>query len=206
VLDAFTDETTWELNILLQGEQGLSGKNDVWWKSNAPCYKLSSGQVPNLVMRHVMHEVACGFARWRLDHFVFVNKQNSQVESRNHHNSSTYFLSSRLHLLSHFLLYYTHWQYPDFDIMWLAQNNTSYSITHPITNTTLYLPHPHKVEKVLWAFWAFWRFLKVKFTFSWFCRVQLYELYSVILHLQIDGICKLGIVFQNRYSLVGYIS
>jgi len=69
--------------------------------------------------------------------------------------------------------------------------------------------HQQKVENVFWAFWAFWafwRFLKVKFTFSRFCWVQLFESYSAILHPQYDGIFKLGIVFQNRYSLVGYIS
>jgi len=66
--------------------------------------------------------------------------------------------------------------------------------------------HQQKVEKVFWAFGAFWRFLKVKFAFSQFCRVQLYKSYSAILHPHYDGIFKLGIVFQNRYSLVGYIS
>ena len=68
------------------------------------------------------------------------------------------------------------------------------------------ITHQQKVEKVFWAFWALWRIVKVNFAFSRFCRVQLYESYSVILHPQYDGIFKLGIVFQNRYSLVGYIS
>jgi len=62
--------------------------------------------------------------------------------------------------------------------------------------------HQQKVEKVFWAFWAFWRMVKVKFAFSRFCRVQLYESYWAILHPQYDGIFTLGIVFQNRYSLV----
>ena len=66
--------------------------------------------------------------------------------------------------------------------------------------------HQQKVEKVFWAFWAFWRILKVKFAFSRFCWVQIYESHSAIVHPQYDGIFKLGIVFENRYSLVGYIS
>jgi len=140
MLDTCTVGTTWELLSLLRDARGLSGTNNMWIKSNAWRHKLSSPQVLNLVSRLVVHEVACGFPRRRLGHFVFVNQWNSQVEPRNCKNSSKYIPSSRLHLLSLFLRYHTHRHHPDLDITWLAENNPSRSKTHPITSTTLYFP------------------------------------------------------------------
>jgi hypothetical protein len=115
-------------------------QNDVWCKTNSWRCKLSFQRVRNLILRLVVPEVACGSARWRLGRFGFVNKQNSQVEPRNRRNSTIYIPSSRLHLLSLFLPYYTHRQDPDLDITWLEQNNATHSKTHPITYTTLYFP------------------------------------------------------------------
>jgi hypothetical protein len=138
MLDACTVGTSWELLSVLRDARGLSGQNYMWCKSNTRCCKLSSPQVLNLVRRLVIHEVACGSARWRLGRFVFVNQQNSQVEPRNHQNSSIYIPSSHLHLLSLVLRYYTHWQHPDLHITWPVHNNASCSKAHPIPYTTLY--------------------------------------------------------------------
>jgi len=70
---------------------------------------------------------------------LLTNKTHKlNLEPRNRQNSSIYIPSSRQHLLSLFLPYYTHPQHPDLDITWLAQNNASCSKTHPITYTTLY--------------------------------------------------------------------
>ena len=55
------------------------------------------------------------------------------LEPRNCRNSSLYIPSSRLHLLSLFLPYYTHRQHPDLDITWLAQMLRGFLI--PIINT-----------------------------------------------------------------------
>jgi len=140
MLDGCTVGTNWELLSFLRDARGLSGKNDMWWKHNARCCKLSCARVLNLVSRVVDHEVRGGSARWILGCFVFVNQQNSQVELWNCRNSGSYITSLRLHLHSCFLPYYTHWQNPDLDLTWLAQNNASSSKTHPITYTTLYFP------------------------------------------------------------------
>jgi len=69
--------------------------------------------------------------------FVFVDQQNSQAELRYRLNSTIYIPSSRLNLLSLFLLYYPDRQHPDLDLTRLAQNHTSHSNTHPIGYTTL---------------------------------------------------------------------
>ena len=141
MLDACTVGTTWELLSLLPDALGLSGKNDMWCKSNARHRKLYSPLVLNIVSRLVVDEVPGGSTRWRPGCFVFVNHENSQVEPRNRLNPSIYIPSSRLHLLSLFLPYYTHWQPPDRNITWLAQNNASRSKTHPIIYTTCTFPH-----------------------------------------------------------------
>jgi len=140
VLDGCPVGTTWELISLLRDARGLSGTNDVWCKWYARHRELSSPRVLNLVSRLGIHEVHGGSARWRLGRVVFVNQQNWQVELRNRRNSSIYIPSSRLHLLSLFLPYYTHPQNPDLDITWLAKNNAFRSNTDPITYTTLYFP------------------------------------------------------------------
>jgi len=153
VLDACTVGTTWELLSLLRDARGLSGKNDIWCKSNPRSRKLSSPRVLNLFLRLVVHEVARGSARWRLSNFVFINQQNSQVEPRNRRNSSIYIPSSRLHLVSLCLPYCTHRQHPDLNITWLAVNNASRSKTHPISYTTLFFSSL--------SFWASFRYMQL---------------------------------------------
>jgi len=139
-MDGCTLGTTWELLSLLRDARGLRGKSDVWCKRNTRRHKLSSPRVLNLVSRLVVHEVPGGSARWMLGRFVFVNHQNSQVKRRTRQNPSIYIPSSRLHLLSLFLPYYTHRQHPDLDIMWLALNNASLSKTHLITSQPCTFP------------------------------------------------------------------
>jgi len=114
--------------------------------------KLSTPRVLNLVSRHLIHEVPGRCARWRLGRFVFINQQNTGYEPKRR-NSSIYIPSSRLHLDSHFLPYWTHRKQLNtppaiihsasilkyLDITWVAQNNTSRSQIHLITYTTLYV-------------------------------------------------------------------
>jgi len=140
MLDGCTAGTTWKLLSLLRDVRGLSSNNGVRCKSKSRCRTVSSPRLWYLLSRIVVYEVPGGCRRWRLGLFVFINQQNTEVEPRNRWNSSIYTTCSRLHLVSVFLTYYTHRQYPNLDIMWLVQTNATRSQTHPITYTTLYFP------------------------------------------------------------------
>jgi hypothetical protein len=73
--------------------------------------------------------------------YLLTNKAHKlNLEPRNRRNSSIYIPSSRLHLHSLFLPYYTHRRDPDLDITCLAHNNASRSKTHLITFTICSLP------------------------------------------------------------------
>jgi len=103
--------TTRVLLSLLRDARGLRGNSGMRYESNSRCRKLSSPRVLNLILRLLIHEVPGGCARWRLGHFVFINQRNVGYES-NRRNSSIYIPSSRLHLHTLFIPYWTDPHHP----------------------------------------------------------------------------------------------
>jgi len=151
VLDGCTVGTTWELLSLLRDARGLSGKSGVRCKSNTQCLKLCTPWVLNLVSRLLIHEVSGDCARWRPGRFVFINKQTTGYESNwsdltswTKKSPGTRVYISLLPAYSSILFSSCIEHTPSIlnylDIMWLVQNNSSLSQTHPITYTTLYVP------------------------------------------------------------------
>jgi len=82
VSDGCTVDITWELLSLLWDARGLDSESGMWCKRNARHCKLSSPRVLILVSRLVIHEVPGGCARTTLGHFVCVNQQNAEYESK----------------------------------------------------------------------------------------------------------------------------
>ena len=130
MLDGCTVGKTWKLRSLLRDAHCRRGECRIRFQSNAQCRKLSSTRVLNLVSRLHIHEVPGGSAGWSLGLYVFVNQQNAGYIP-NRMNSSIYIPSSRLHLDSHFLPYYTQRE----------QLNTPAAITHTSSNYT-HRKHP----------------------------------------------------------------
>jgi len=143
MLDGCTVGTTWELLSLLRDARGLSGKTGMWGQSKAQRCKLSSPRVLNLVSRLLIHEVPGGCGRSRLGHFVFIDQQDTGYEP-NGRNSSIYINSSRLHLDSLFLPYYTHRQHPE--LSWHHVTCTKQPLS--LQNT---LDNLHNIVCSLWA-------------------------------------------------------
>jgi len=148
VLDGCTHRTTWELHRVLRDTWGLSSESGVRCKSNASIvnfphhgYQISSWGFLFMRCLVVVHNegraVLCSLTNNTQN--MTQNKHISQVEPRNRRNSGIYSPSSRLHLHSLFLLYWTHGQHPElsrhqvFSIKWhLSFQNTPVNLHNSV--------------------------------------------------------------------------
>jgi len=115
----------------------------MWCPSDTWHRKHSSPRVRNLVTRLLIYEVPGGCTISRLRRFVFNNQQNSGYGS-NCRNSSIYIPSSRLHLDSPFLSYWTHRQHPE--LSWHCVTCTKQPLSFQNTPDNL-----HNIVCSLWA-------------------------------------------------------